>query len=161
MSVDDVKLVKNTRLRQTRLCAVFLERARARRRRTMESDNIAIFVRVRKQREDAGAKSVSTDPVKGTVVLHTPTEDRTFSFDRVGGEATTQEEVFEAVGQPLSDACMAGYNAAIFAYGQRRARSTRADAASARLSVRLDGARRAQDRRTAQLSVHRLASRDS
>lgn len=84
----------------------------------MESDNIAIFVRVRKQREDAGAKSVSTDPVKGTVVLHTPTEDRTFSFDRVGGEATTQEEVFEAVGQPLSDACMAGYNAAIFAYGQ-------------------------------------------
>ena len=84
----------------------------------MESDNIAIFVRVRKQREDAGAKSVSTDPVRGTVVLHTPTEDRTFSFDRVGGEATTQEEVFEAVGQPLSDACMAGYNAAIFAYGQ-------------------------------------------
>jgi hypothetical protein len=84
----------------------------------MESDNIAIFVRVRKQREDAGAKSVSTDPVRGIVVLHTPTEDRTFSFDRVGGEATTQEEIFEAVGQPLSDACMAGYNAAIFAYGQ-------------------------------------------
>ena len=50
---------------------------------------------------------------------------RVFGFDsvfpgRAGSvsAAAAQEELFRAVGQPLADACMAGYNVTVFAYGQ-------------------------------------------
>lgn len=85
--------------------------------RNSDDDSIAVFVRVRNH--DGGRKSITTNADAGSIVLHTPShEDRAFAFDRVGGEDTTQQDVFEAVGQPLSDACMSGYNGAIFAYGQ-------------------------------------------
>ena len=78
------------------------------------NDNIAVFVRVRQQ---DGPKGVSNRA--NTITLHTPsTEDRSFSFDGTFGETSTQESIFESIGQPLSDACMAGYNGTIFAYGQ-------------------------------------------
>ena len=80
------------------------------------SDNIAVFVRVRKQE---GQKSLTTDSEKGVIVLKVQaSEDRSFAFDHVGDEATTQDDVFERLGKPLSDQIMAGYNGTIFAYGQ-------------------------------------------
>ena len=81
------------------------------------SEAIAIYVRVRAQ--DGGKSCVAVDPAAGAVTVQTPTGDpRMFTFDFVGGEQTAQEEVFDSVGRPLSEACLAGYNATVFAYGQ-------------------------------------------
>jgi chromosomal replication initiation ATPase DnaA len=41
-----------------------------------------------------------------------------FSFDFVGGEVCTQQQVFDAVGKPLCQHAMEGYNATLFCYGQ-------------------------------------------
>jgi hypothetical protein len=38
-----------------------------------------------------------------------------FTYDFVGGEDTTQEEVFESVGRVMTDNCLDGYNGTIFA----------------------------------------------
>ena len=87
---------------------------------------IALYVRVR-QHSGRGAAAVTTDASRGEVVLRTAAAEdaRTFTFDGVGGEATSQEEVFEALGRPLcDDACMLGYNATCFAYGQTGAGKT-------------------------------------
>ena len=50
---------------------------------------------------------------------------RVFGFDAVfpgragtSSPAAAQEELFHAVGRPLADACVAGYNVTVFAYGQ-------------------------------------------
>lgn len=42
----------------------------------------------------------------------------TFGFDRVLGPNASQEAVFHTVGKPVSEACLQGYNGAVFAYGQ-------------------------------------------
>ena len=47
-----------------------------------------------------------------------------FTFDQVGDGSTSQAEVFELVGRPLAGACLDGYNATIFAYGQTGAGKT-------------------------------------
>lgn len=41
-----------------------------------------------------------------------------YNFDFVGGEDSTQEDVFAKVGKPIVDQCLQGYNGSIFAYGQ-------------------------------------------
>ncbi|XP_057861101.1 kinesin-like protein KIN-12D isoform X2 [Cryptomeria japonica] len=41
-----------------------------------------------------------------------------FSFDHVASESVTQEEVFNVVGAPMVENCLAGYNSCMFAYGQ-------------------------------------------
>lgn len=43
---------------------------------------------------------------------------RTFTFDRVFGQQASQTDVFQAVGAPITRACLEGYNGTIFAYGQ-------------------------------------------
>merc|ERR1719174_1107080 len=43
---------------------------------------------------------------------------RTFTFDRAYDSRATQEEVYQAQVQPLVDAVVSGYNAAVLAYGQ-------------------------------------------
>ena len=82
--------------------------------------SIAVYVRVRSPGADVALRCLTTDERTSTVKLHTPagSDDRTFRYDSVGGENTTQEEVFDAVGRPLSHANMEGYNATVFAYGQ-------------------------------------------
>ncbi|KAH9327601.1 hypothetical protein KI387_007779, partial [Taxus chinensis] len=44
--------------------------------------------------------------------------DQQFTFDAVAGMDSTQKEIFEMVGLPLVENCMAGFNSSIFAYGQ-------------------------------------------
>lgn len=41
-----------------------------------------------------------------------------FSFDYVASESVTQEEVFNVIGAPMVENCLAGYNSCMFAYGQ-------------------------------------------
>eukprot|EP01018_Ginkgo_biloba_P024157 Gb_22162 [translate_table: standard] len=41
-----------------------------------------------------------------------------FSFDHVACETITQEQVFDVIGVPMVENCLAGYNSCMFAYGQ-------------------------------------------
>ncbi|XP_010527428.1 PREDICTED: kinesin-like protein KIN-12B [Tarenaya hassleriana] len=42
----------------------------------------------------------------------------TFTFDSVADPETTQEDIFQLVGAPLVENCLAGFNSSVFAYGQ-------------------------------------------
>ncbi|XP_020571783.1 kinesin-like protein KIN-12A [Phalaenopsis equestris] len=44
--------------------------------------------------------------------------DHTFTFDSVADASSTQQDIFELVGVPLVENCLAGFNSSIFAYGQ-------------------------------------------
>lgn len=43
---------------------------------------------------------------------------KSYTFDRVFGMYSTQEEVFTSVVRPIVDEALAGFNCTIFAYGQ-------------------------------------------
>lgn len=45
-------------------------------------------------------------------------EGQEFPFDRVWGDDSTQEEVYEYIGVPILESAMDGFNSTIFAYGQ-------------------------------------------
>lgn len=44
--------------------------------------------------------------------------DHTFTFDSVADTHSTQHDIFQLVGVPLVENCLAGFNSSIFAYGQ-------------------------------------------
>ncbi|KAK1319576.1 Kinesin-like protein KIN12B [Acorus calamus] len=44
--------------------------------------------------------------------------DHTFTFDSVADTGSTQQDIFQLVGMPLVENCLAGFNSSIFAYGQ-------------------------------------------
>ncbi|PKA47415.1 Kinesin-like protein KIN12B [Apostasia shenzhenica] len=46
--------------------------------------------------------------------------DRTFTFDSVADASSTQQDIFQIVGLPVVENCLAGFNSSIFAYGQIR-----------------------------------------
>ncbi|CAI5722025.1 unnamed protein product [Hyaloperonospora brassicae] len=110
-----------------------------------DSANVKVFCRVRppNERERLGvsltASSSSTglsvcgsgsfvkkcvtvaasDPAQQTLLLQSKhVGAKTFTFDRVFGEDASQNDVFEVVGAPITQACLDGYNGTIFAYGQ-------------------------------------------
>ncbi|KAG7381709.1 Kinesin-like protein kif15 [Phytophthora pseudosyringae] len=61
----------------------------------------------------------ASDPMQQTVFLRSKHgHAKTFTFDRVFGEDASQNDVFAAVGAPVTQACLEGYNGTIFAYGQ-------------------------------------------
>jgi kinesin family member 11 len=43
---------------------------------------------------------------------------KAYTFDKVFGMYSTQEEVFESIVRPIVDEALAGFNCTIFAYGQ-------------------------------------------
>ncbi|KAI3791167.1 hypothetical protein L2E82_04825 [Cichorium intybus] len=43
---------------------------------------------------------------------------QTFTFDSVADAASTQVDIFQLVGAPLVENCIAGFNSSVFAYGQ-------------------------------------------
>ena len=43
---------------------------------------------------------------------------KTFSFDKVFGQYSTQREVFNSMVAPVVDEVMQGFNCTVFAYGQ-------------------------------------------
>ncbi|KAG0483411.1 hypothetical protein HPP92_011495 [Vanilla planifolia] len=44
--------------------------------------------------------------------------DHTFTFDSVADASSRQQDIFQLVGVPLVENCLAGFNSSIFAYGQ-------------------------------------------
>jgi kinesin family protein 15 len=91
-------------------------------------DRVQVYCRVRPPTaEDDGGlqrRCVSVHRDASQVVLHSASEEKTFTFDHAGDESTTQEDVFRSVGVPITEACMDGYNTTIFAYGQTGAGKT-------------------------------------
>lgn len=87
----------------------------------MASDAVQVFIRVRPQ-EGRKVLTTRSDGESGAneVIL----DGTTYTFDHVGDEGTTQSAVFKAVGVPIVEACLAGYNSTIFAYGQTGAGKT-------------------------------------
>jgi hypothetical protein len=82
--------------------------------------NVRVICRVRpsnKIEQAAGGTNCVKHTTESIEVL---VEDRTdsFTFDRVFGADSTQEEVFTYTAKGLISDVMAGYNATIFAYGQ-------------------------------------------
>ena len=79
----------------------------------MDGDNkIKVFCRVRGG--PTPRKAVTS--VSGTESIAVGTHS--FAFNWVGDRSTTQEEVFAAVGAPLTDVFLSGFNCCIFTYGQ-------------------------------------------
>ncbi|CAH0492488.1 unnamed protein product [Peronospora farinosa] len=61
----------------------------------------------------------ASDSAQQTIFLHRKhASTKTFTFDRVFHEGASQNDVFEVVGAPITQACLEGYNGTIFAYGQ-------------------------------------------
>ncbi|PWA89584.1 kinesin 4 [Artemisia annua] len=81
--------------------------------------NIRVYCRVRPGRLDF--QSVVENIEERTITINAPAKYgkgcRSFSFNKVFGPSTTQEEVF-ADTQPLIRSVLDGYNVCIFAYGQ-------------------------------------------
>lgn len=96
------------------------------------SANIRVYVRVRppsaREKESAtggggGSGGVSNaclrvDSAHNTIEVLSKPDSKHFSFDHVGDEGATQEDIFHKVGRPITDSCLQGYNGTIFAYGQ-------------------------------------------
>ena len=86
-------------------------------------NKIAVLARVRplqlnKDRLGETFSGVSTDPSQGTLTINSKPSPQTMAFDFVFAEDSSQESIFATVGQPLTDACLQGFNATILAYGQ-------------------------------------------
>ncbi|KAL3900237.1 MAG: hypothetical protein SGCHY_001484 [Lobulomycetales sp.] len=84
--------------------------------RSVDGEAIKTFVRVRPAPAGEMRATQQLLLLRGnTVVVNSSTS---FSFDFVGGEQTTQQQVFEDVGLPLCNHALEGYNATLFCYGQ-------------------------------------------
>lgn len=104
--------------------------------------NIKVYIRTRPAATISGATCVTAEPESSTVFVQsqgtdvkgTPRKGR--SEDPAGGMDTflfedgvldpeiSQEDVFETIGRPASQAVLEGYNVTIFAYGQTGAGKT-------------------------------------
>ena len=85
----------------------------------LSSNNIKVVARFRPKNE----YELQLEEGKPPVAKHISPEailiqEETFTFDRIFECAATQGEVFEAVGRPVVEDVLAGYNGTVFAYGQ-------------------------------------------
>ncbi|RLN96471.1 hypothetical protein BBJ28_00000621 [Nothophytophthora sp. Chile5] len=81
--------------------------------------NVQVAVRCRplNAREKAAGRGaiVQCKPNANEVAV---VKRKTYHFDRVFGQYSTQKDVFQAVVRPAVDEALAGYNCTVFAYGQ-------------------------------------------
>lgn len=76
-----------------------------------DADNIRVYCRLRGPVAPKACAKATSD---NTVAV----EDRSFDFTWVGDETAAQDQVFEVVGAPLTQAFLNGFNACAFSYGQ-------------------------------------------
>eukprot|EP00484_Ammonia_sp_Unknown_P028048 CAMPEP_0197046746 /NCGR_PEP_ID=MMETSP1384-20130603/22398_1 /TAXON_ID=29189 /ORGANISM="Ammonia sp." /LENGTH=833 /DNA_ID=CAMNT_0042478581 /DNA_START=53 /DNA_END=2554 /DNA_ORIENTATION=+ len=88
-------------------------------------DNVKVAVRCRplneREKNLKNAMVIEVDPGSNAIVLKKPpnmTQTKSFTFDNVYGDASTQREVYEDTAYPLVESVIEGYNGTIFAYGQ-------------------------------------------
>uniref|UniRef100_A0A7S4QXU1 Kinesin-like protein n=1 Tax=Alexandrium monilatum TaxID=311494 RepID=A0A7S4QXU1_9DINO len=84
-------------------------------------DSIRVYVRVRppteKEQALANQPAVFIDGATSSVLLRGD-QTRSFTYDGVLGEDSTQEEVFDLAGRGVAASCLAGYNGSVYVYGQ-------------------------------------------
>lgn len=91
-----------------------------------DSQNITVVCRVRpiNQREsNISSSSLKTHCVNvqegaKSIVINTKPEPKSYTFDYVADEKTSQEKMFQVVGLPVTNTCLEGYNSTIICYGQ-------------------------------------------
>ena len=87
--------------------------------RAERPEAVRVLVRVRPPNEDEmSANFSSCISVVGRTVKISDKNQKTFTYDHVADQDTSQGDVFERVGKPITNACLSGYNGTIFAYGQ-------------------------------------------
>ncbi|XP_058103126.1 kinesin-like protein KIN-12A isoform X2 [Magnolia sinica] len=76
---------------------------------------VQVIVRMRppKEEEEEGGQIVKKTSTNSLSIL-----DHVFTFDSVADTDSSQQDIFELVGLPLVENCLAGFNSSIFAYGQ-------------------------------------------
>lgn len=78
---------------------------------------VKVIVRVRPlNRKEASEEASSV--VQKLSIDSLSLGEQQFTFDSVAGETESQQAVFEMVGRPMVENCLAGFNSSIFAYGQ-------------------------------------------
>lgn len=87
------------------------------------SDNIQVAIRVRpinvrESLESQHLRCIKVERKANSILISVNSIWKQFSYDYVGDEDTTQEEIFESIGKPISLNCLTGYNGTLFAYGQ-------------------------------------------
>ena len=68
-----------------------------------------------------GQGVVSFDADGKTIAIATPekkNESQIYTFDKVFGQQSTQDEVYNSAARPLIEHLFSGYYATVFAYGQ-------------------------------------------
>lgn len=94
-----------------------------------ESTSVRVIVRVRPlvsmESKSAASNVVVVEPNNTITMVEDPTglskstiARRSFAYDRVLGSEVGQEETYDAVGLPILQRALQGYNGCIFAYGQ-------------------------------------------
>eukprot|EP01018_Ginkgo_biloba_P021270 Gb_41072 [translate_table: standard] len=83
--------------------------------KTASDTGVKVIIRMRPLRtDDHEATQVAQMLSPNTIAV----VDQQFTFDAVAGTDATQKDIFDMVGLPLVENCMAGFNSSIFAYGQ-------------------------------------------
>ncbi|KAJ0393587.1 hypothetical protein P43SY_001146 [Pythium insidiosum] len=89
-----------------------------------DKETVKVVVRCRpfsSKETNEGRKSIITiDSTSGLVAIRCPENDqvKSFTFDSVYDESTTQRQFYDESGYPLVESIFEGYNGTIFAYGQ-------------------------------------------
>ncbi|KAI5424315.1 Kinesin-like protein KIN-12A [Lathyrus oleraceus] len=76
---------------------------------------VKVIVRMRPLRKDKDEGDPIVQKISGDSLS---INGRTFTFDSVADVEATQLDIFEHVGVPLVENCLAGFNSSVFAYGQ-------------------------------------------
>ncbi|KAK4585605.1 hypothetical protein RGQ29_023027 [Quercus rubra] len=76
---------------------------------------VQVVVRMRPPHKDRDEGDLIVQKISGDSLL---INGQTFTFDSVADVEATQEDIFQLVGAPLIENCMAGFNSSVFAYGQ-------------------------------------------
>ncbi|KAH3759814.1 kinesin family member 15 [Pelomyxa schiedti] len=85
-------------------------------------DRVLVCVRVRPQSRTETVKGhrsvVGVNTETNEIILDQMSAQKRFPFDYVAGPDTSQREIFEVMGKPLTSQCFQGYNGTLLAYGQ-------------------------------------------
>ena len=94
------------------------------------SENVLVVARCRpfSEKELSQGHSQITEITSKTSIRLNSTksneDSKTFSFDAMFDQNSTQAQVYEATAKPIVEACLEGYNGTIFAYGATGAGKT-------------------------------------
>lgn len=91
-------------------------------------DNVKVAIRIRplneKESQEGSKSCISVQDSQKTLIIDLKAEKKYFTFDYIASEDSSQQDLFDQIGKPISNSCLSGYNGTIFAYGQTGAGKT-------------------------------------